>query len=141
MTKELNEFKDLLLQQKIMEKAVLEQRKKKKIADKRMNQFLNRNVFVHEIIVRKVLGGEKILSERIIEALNNNKHLWAKLIIYDYHLQDIYVFGMVKEILNNIDTIVRMVALRQESMIGFVLISLDSELSLERLSKLTVFSK
>jgi len=133
MLKELNEFKDLFSQKKTIEKVILEQIQKKKIIDKKMNQFLNRTVFVRKIIVEELSKNEKIISEKIVEVLSKCKHPWAKLIIYDYSLKDICIFGMVKEIESNIERIARMVTIRQESMIGFVLISLDiKELSFKR---------
>jgi len=111
MLKELNEFKTLL--------------EGKKAKEKEIKQFLNRTVFEHRIILNKIPKSEKLLEKIIKNALilNKDKYPWVSLSIYDSFLDDVYVFGREKDILRDIKRIVRMIVLRQESIIGYAGIS------------------
>jgi hypothetical protein len=113
MLKELNEYKILLQEDKALRK--------------RTKQFLDQTVFKHKITVKKIPKDEKVILKRIKEALilNNHKYPWVKLSIYDYFLDDIHIFGREEDIFDNLERTARMVALRQESMIGNVSISRD----------------
>lgn len=112
MLKELREFKALI--------------EEKKAKEEEIKQFLNRTVFEHRILLHKIPKSEKLLEETIKNALilSKDKYSWVNLSIYDPFLDKVYVFGRKKDILRDLKRIVKMIVLRQESVIGYTGISL-----------------
>jgi len=112
MLKELEKFKALMDK----EEALREEKKK----------LLSRIIFTNTITLKKIPKSEKVLVEMIKNALTLNKQkcLWIDLSIYDSFLDSVYIFGREKDILKDIERIVRMIILRQKSMIGYTSINL-----------------
>jgi len=111
MLNELNEFKAFL--------------RKEEDLRKEKQKFLSRTIFTNTITLNKIPKSEKVLVETIKNALilNKRKCPWINLSIYDSFLDNIYIFGREKDILHNLERIVKMIVLRQECMIGHIGIS------------------
>ncbi len=112
MLTELNQFKVFLMRGKALEKE--------------KQEFLSRTIFTNFIMLQKIPRDEKALAKTIKNALilNKSKYPWISLTIKDSFLENIYIFGREKDIICNLERIVKMVILRQECMIGYTSVSL-----------------
>jgi len=111
MLKELSEFKSFL--------------QKEEDLKKEKEEFLSRTIFTNGIRLQNIPKNEKILVKLIKNALASNKQKcpWINLSILDSCLEGTYVFGREKDILRNLERVVKMIVLRQECMIDHIGIS------------------